>query len=93
MLHQTRASHVTRAAEDLRQPQMGCHSVSQDLFFFFFLFNNLYTGARRQTGLYLSTTRSGHSIECQSTEVKIRPEMSRRLPQIMRTIACATFPG
>jgi hypothetical protein len=28
--HQAQANHVTCAAEDLRQPQMGCHPVSQD---------------------------------------------------------------
>jgi hypothetical protein len=60
--------------------------------FFFFEINNLYTGAQRQTSLYLSTTRNGHSIERPATEVKICPEMSRQLPQITWTVACATFP-
>jgi hypothetical protein len=44
--------------------------------FFFFQVNNLYSGARTQSTLYLSTCRTGHSHERQTVEVKICPEMS-----------------
>jgi hypothetical protein len=70
--------------------------VSNRILFFlflFFIFNNLYTGAQRQTGLYLSTRHYSHSHECPAIKVKICPEMSWQLPQITRTAACATFHG
>jgi hypothetical protein len=54
------------------------NKVQVDLFFFFFLINNLYSGARTQSALYLSTCCNDHNHECPTVEIEICPEVSRQ---------------
>jgi hypothetical protein len=60
--------------EEIRCSCNYCNAIF--FFFFFFKVNNLYTSARVQSGLYLSTIHNDHSIECPTVEVKICSEMS-----------------